>query len=103
MSAFNEDFQAPPPPTPESEPPAPRPVKLRPVAIGIFVLGLAVLVAGIVKVVPGGIGTGGVMCFCGILLFILSLVPLPVVRESEEPLSFVEKLTGIFFEPARVF
>ena len=104
MSAFNEDFQAPPPPlTPESEPPAPRPVKLRPVAIGIFVLGLAVLVAGIVKVVPGGISTGGVMCFCGILLFLVSLIPLPVVRESEEPLSFVQKLTGIFFEPARVF
>ena len=102
MSAFNEDFQAPPPP-PTPEPPAPRPVKLRPVAIGIFVLGLAVLVAGLLKVVPGGIGTGAAMCFCGILLFVVSLIPLPVVRESEEPLSFVEKLTGIFFEPARVF
>jgi hypothetical protein len=43
------------------------------------------------------------MCFGGILLFLLTLIPLPVVRESEEPLSFVEKATGIFFEPARVF
>src|SRR5215510_7840145 len=103
MSAFNEDFQTPPPPTPESEPPAPRPVKLRPVAIGLFVLGLAVLVGGITKLTPGGVSTGGALCFGGVLLFLLSLIPLPVVREPEEPLSFVEKLTGIFFEPARVF
>src|SRR6185369_17187773 len=37
------------------------------------------------------------------LLFLLSLIPLPVVREPEEPLSFFEKVTGIFYEPARVF
>lgn len=104
MSAFNEDFQPPPPPPmPEAEPPAPRPVKLRPIAIGIFVLGIIVLIGGIAKFIPGGVSTGGAMCFGGVLLFLLSLIPLPVVRESEEPLSFVEKVTGIFFEPARVF
>jgi len=104
MSAFNEDFQAPPPPsTPEDGPRAPRPVKLRPIAIGVFVLGIIVLVSGILKFIPGGVSTGGAMCFGGILLFLLTLIPLPVVRESEEPLSFVEQLTGIFFEPARVF
>lgn len=103
MSAYNESFQAPPPPTPEAAPSAPRPVKLRPIAIGIFVLGIAALVGALAKIVPGGVSTGGVMCLCGILLFVLSLIPLPVVRESEEPLSFVEKLTGIFFEPAKVF
>jgi len=104
MSAFNEDFQAPPPPpTPEAEPRAPRPVKLRPVAIGLFVAGLIVIGGGVAKLIPGGIWTGGVMALGGILLFLLSLIPLPVVRESEEPLSFVEKATGIFFEPARVF
>jgi hypothetical protein len=104
MSAFNEDFQAPPPPPmPESEAPAPRPVKLRPFAIGLFVAGLIVIVGAIAKLIPGGISTGGVMCFGGVLLFLLSLIPLPVVREPEEPLSFVAKATGIFFEPARVF
>ena len=104
MSAFNEDFQAPPPPpTPEAEPPAPRPVKLRPIAIGLFVAGILVLVGGIAKLIAGGISTGGAMCFGGVLLFILTLIPLPVVREPGEPLSFVEKLSGIFFEPSRVF
>jgi len=104
MSAFNEDFQPPqPPPMPEEGPRAPRPVKLRPIAIGIFVAGLIVIGGGIAKFIPGGIGTGIVMALGGVLLFLLSLIPLPVVRESEEPLSFVEKVTGIFFEPARVF
>ena len=104
MSAYNESFQAPPPPPmPDAGPSAPRPVKLRPFAIGLFVLGLIVLVGGIAKFIAGGVSTGGALCFGGILLFVLSLIPLPVVRESEEPLSFVEKVTGIFFEPARVF
>jgi hypothetical protein len=102
MSAFNEDFQAPPPP-PQAEPPAPRPVKLRPIAIGLFAVGLIILVGGIAKFIPGGVSTGGALAFSGVLLFLLSLIPLPVVREPEEPLSFVEKATGIFFEPARVF
>ncbi len=104
MSAYNEDFQAPPPPPmPEAEPPAPRPVKLRPFAIGLFVAGVLVLVGGIAKFIAGGVTTGGAMGVGGILLFLLSLIPLPVVREPGEPLSFVERLTGIFFEPARVF
>ena len=104
MSTFNEDFQAPPPPPmPEEGPSAPRPVKLRPIAIGVFVLGIIVLFGGLAKFIPGGVWTGGALCFCGVLLFLLTLIPLPVVRESEEPLSFVEKVTGIFFEPAKVF
>lgn len=104
MSSFNEDFQAPPPPPmPESEPPGRRPVKLRPFAIGLFVAGIIIIVGGIAKFIPGGVSTGGATCFGGILLFLLSLIPLPVVREPEEPLSFVEKATGIFYEPARVF
>src|SRR5689334_17321786 len=104
MSAFNEDVQPPPPPPmPEEGPRAPRPVKLRPIAIGVFVLGLIVIIGAIVKLIPGGIWTGGAMCFGGVLLFLLTLIPLPVVRESEGPLSFFEKLTGIFVEPARVF
>jgi hypothetical protein len=105
MSAPNEQsFQAPPPPPmPESAPRAPRPTKLRPVAIGLFVLGLIVLGGGIAKFIPGGIGTGAAICFSGLLLFVLSFIPLPLVLEKEQPLSFVEKVTGVFYEPARVF
>lgn len=104
MSAFNEDFQAPPPPPmPEAEPRAPRPVKLRPIAIGLFAAGILVLLGGLAKFIAGGISTGGAMCFAGVLLFLLTLIPLPLAREPEEPLSFFDKVAGIFFEPARVF
>lgn len=104
MSASNEPtFQAPPPPTPTAAPRAPRPTKLRPVAIGIFVLGLLVLGGGIARVIPGGVGTGAALCFLGLLLFALSFIPLPVVPDTEAPLPVVQKLTGIFYEPSRVF
>jgi hypothetical protein len=104
MSSLNEEFQAPPPPSmPETEAGAPRPTKLRPVAIACFVLGLIVLGTGIAKLVPGGIGTGALMCFFGVLLAALSFIPLPVVRDAEPPMSFFAKVTGIFFEPSRVF
>jgi hypothetical protein len=104
MSAFNEDFQAPPPPpTPEAEPRAPRPVKYRPVAIALAAIGVVVCLGGVAKFIPAGISAGAVLFFGGLLLFLLSLIPLPVVREPEEPLSFFEKVTGIFYEPARVF
>lgn len=104
MSASEESFQAPPPPpTPQAEPRAPRPVKLRPVAIGLAAIGILVLLGGVAKAVTGGILTGIILLFSGVLLYLLSLIPLPVPRETEEPLSFFEKATGIFYEPARVF
>lgn len=104
MSASNESFQAPPPPTPEAKPRAPRPVKLRPIAIGIFVIGLALVGALAAKVIPGGVGTGVLLAIFGIVLFAFSFIPLPVVPETEEgPLSFFDKITGIFYEPTRVF
>jgi hypothetical protein len=104
MSASNEDFQPPPPPPmPEAEPPAPRPVKLRPVAIALFAIGIIVLLGGILKFIPSGISTGGILCLAGVILFAVSFIPLPVPREPEEPLSFFDKVTGIFYEPARVF
>ena len=102
MSAPNESFQPPPPPL-EPKPPAPRPVKLRPFGIAFFVLGLLVLGAGIAGFFPGGIQTGGAICFFGILLFAFSFIPLPVVSGEENPLSFFDRITGIFFEPSRVF
>src|ERR1043165_6233600 len=103
MSATNEGFQAPPPPTLAATPRAPRPVKLRPFAIGFFVLGLLIVGAGAAKIVPAGISTGAAVCFFGIVLFVFSFIPLPVVPEAEAPLSFFDRITGIFYEPSRVF
>jgi hypothetical protein len=104
MSDPVENFQAPPPPPqPEVAPRAPRPTKLRIPAIVLFVLGLAVAGGGLAGVVSGGTGTGAALAFLGICLFVLSFVPLPVIEGAEEPMSPVQKLTGIFFEPSRVF
>lgn len=104
MSAPNESFQAPPPPSPpETKPSAPRPVKLRPFGIAFFVLGLLVLGAGIPGIIPGGLQTGATVCFFGILLFAFSFIPLPAIPNEETPLSFFDRVTGIFYEPSRVF
>ena len=106
MSASHESFQAPPPPPTSETERAPRPTKLRPVAIAIFVIGLIVAVAGIPKLglLTGGLATGGLMALCGIILFALSFVPLPVVPNADAaPMPFFSKLVGIFFEPSRVF
>ena len=55
------------------------------------------------KIFPGGPTTGIVLCILGILLFGASFIPLPVIPDTEEPLSLFEKVTGIFYEPSRVF
>lgn len=105
MTAPDEpNFQTPPPPpTPQVVPPAPRPTKLRPIAIGLFVLGVIVLVGSIAKLIPGALGTGGALCFAGLLLFALSFIRLPAIPETSQPLSLFEKVTGVFYEPSRVF
>jgi len=102
----SQGFQPPPPPTPAKAVQAagPRPTKLRPVAIGLFVLGLLVAVAGIAKFLPGGVGTGAAFVFWGILLFALSFIPLPQTKgDDEPPMSGLQKVLGIFYEPTRVF
>jgi hypothetical protein len=104
MSDPNQEFHAPPPPPAPTEQTASRASHLMPYAAGLFVIGLIALVLGIVKVLPGGIGTGAAFCFWGILLFAFSFIPLPKTKGDEEPqMSGVAKLTGIFFEPTRVF
>lgn len=80
-----------------------RPTKLRPFAIGAAVLGVLMLVGGIAKFLPGGIGTGLAFICWGIILFALSFIRLPQTAGDEAPMSAVQKLTGIFFEPSRVF
>ncbi len=102
MSDPNQ-FQPPPPP-PALPPDAPRPVKLFPAAIGLFVVGLIIVVAGIAKILPGGIGTGAAFAFWGILLFALSFIRLPQATSTDDPpMSGLQKVMGIFYEPTRVF
>ena len=69
-AAAEQNFQAPPPPPEPTR--APRPTNLRPVAIGVFVVGLIVLVGGIAKFIPGGTSTGAAICFLGVLLMAFS-------------------------------
>jgi len=105
MSDPNQGFQPPSaPPLPEAEVKAPRPDKLRIPAIVLFVLGLIILVAGIAKILPGGVGTGAAFAFWGILLFVFSFIRLPQTTAADEPpMSGIQKVMGIFYEPTRVF
>jgi hypothetical protein len=104
VQAPQQQFQAPPaPPQPKPEVPAERPTKMRPVAIGLFVLGIIVVLGGIANFGPGGAATGGAMAFLGIVVFALSFIPLPQVDGAEPPMAPLEKVTGIFYEPTRVF
>ena len=85
MSDPNQ-FQPPPPPgAPELAPAGPRPTKIRPIAIGLAVIGLLVLLCGIAKILPGGFFTGLAFLFWGLLLFGLSFIRLPEASVSEEP------------------
>ena len=74
-----------------------------PFAIGFFVLGLLILVGSVMKLSPDAWFSAIAFCFVGLLIFGLSFIRLPVVPQKEEPLSFLQKITGIFFEPSRVF
>lgn len=98
------DFQAPPPP-PETPPEVQgaRPVKLRPVAIGLFVLGLLCIGLGFGKVLSGGVGTGAALVFGGMLLFGLSFIRLPIPDPNEPPLPGHLKVRGVFYHPTSVF
>src|SRR5437870_11895833 len=103
MSDPNQEFQVPPAPA-ITEQKVVRATKLLPYAIGLFVIGVIVCVAGIIKLIPGGIGTGAAFAFWGVLLFAFSFIPLPQAKGDEEPaMSGLQKLAGIFYEPTRVF
>ena len=95
----------PPPPTaPPAEPKQPRATYLWPFAIAAFVIGLVFLVGSIMKFIPGAWATAAGFCFLGVLIFVLSFIRLPAVpKKDEAPLSFLQKVTGIVFEPSRVF
>ena len=99
---FDPNFQ-PPPPVTDTEPRGSRPAQLRLFAIAAFVLGVIFLVGGFAKFLPGGIGTGAALCFLGIVWFALTFIRRPYYPDAESRLSWFEKVTGIFYEPARVF
>jgi uncharacterized membrane protein len=73
-------------------------------AIVLLVFGLILAVAGIAKLLPGGVGTGLAFFFWGALLLVFSFIRLPQTTGAEEPpMSGMQKLAGIFYEPSRVF
>jgi hypothetical protein len=102
---MNDPNQFQPPPPPPAKPAqAARPAKLFGAGISIFVLGVVLLLAGIVKILPGGVGTGIAFAFWGLVLFVKSFIRLPLVTDKDEPaMSGLQKLTSIFYEPSRVF
>jgi len=104
MSDPNADFQAPPPPPNTEVVEKRRPKNLRVAAIVLFVLGAAIIGAGLARVIPGGTGTGAAVAFLGIVFFALSFISLPEPGPGDpEPTGTFERLAGIFYEPTRVF
>lgn len=103
MSDPNQGFNAPPPPTLQTEPEGQRPAYLMYAGIALVVVGIIVLVLGIVGVVVGGLGTGGAFCALGILFVAFSFIRLPAVPNPPPRMSTAATLTGIFFEPSSVF
>ena len=71
--------------------------------IVIFVLGALVAIVTVLKLITGGYGAAASMCIAGLAMVGLSFIRLPAVPQKEGPLSFIDKVTGIFFEPSRVF
>lgn len=73
------------------------------VAIGVLVAGILLLAAGVMKILPGAAGGGGALCFLGVVMLGLSFIPRTPADSDAPPMSEAEKITAIFYEPARVF
>jgi hypothetical protein len=74
------------------------------VAIVLFGLGFAITFAGIAKLLTGGVGAGIFVVLLSGLLFGLSFIRLPnTSADAPPPMSLLERLAGIFYEPSRVF
>jgi hypothetical protein len=74
------------------------------VAIAVLVVGVLLLIAGVMKILPGAAGGGGALCFLGVVMLGLSFIPrTPAGTDAPPPMSEAEKITSVFYEPARVF
>ena len=70
----------------------------------VFGVGVLLAVAGFLTLGLGGIVARAAVCFLGLVLFGLSFIPPPAAPAVDgPPMSEGERLTGIFFEPSRVF
>ena len=103
MSDPNQEFQAPPPPPIQTEPERQRPTWLIGAGIGVFVLGIIIIVLNILGVLTSAIGAGAGVCALGIMFFAFSFMRLPAVPDAPPKMSTAATLIGIFFEPTRVF
>ena len=103
MSDPNQEFHAPPPPPVQTEPERERPTWLMWAGIGVFVVGIVIIVLNIAGVLTGAIGTGAGVCALGIMFFAFSFMRLPAVPDAPPKMSTAATLAGIFFEPTRVF
>lgn len=103
MSDPNQQWEPPPPPTIQAEPERKRPANLMWAGIGLVVLGIILVIGGIAGFIPYGIGSGLSVCALGLLLFGFSFMRLPAIADASPAMSVLQTVTGIFFEPTRVF
>lgn len=71
----------------------------------VFGVGVLLCVAGAIKVLPGGLPSGGAAAFLGLVMFGLSFIPRSAAAEdaSAPEMGDAQRLTGVFFEPSNAF
>ncbi len=76
----------------------------RMVGVGIFIVGLLLLLSNLLLKVQGVKGLGIFGMFVGAAVFGLSFIPRPVpTADAPAPLSPIERITRVFYEPEPVF
>ncbi len=74
------------------------------VGVGIFVIGVLLIALGALKILPGVTQTGIFGVLIGAVAFGLSFIKRPEpAPDAPPPLSPFDRVTGVFFEPARIF
>lgn len=69
----------------------------------VFGVGVLLILAAVLKL-PVGYGPGIALAFLGIVMFGLSFIPLAETpADGDAPMSPVQRVTGVFFEPSNVF
>src|SRR6266496_753702 len=72
--------------------------------VGIFVIGVLLIALGALKILPGVTQTGIFGVLIGAVAFGLSFIKHPEpAPDAPPPLSPFDRVTGVFFEPARIF